>query len=171
MIKILLNFIKSIYSIYLYKIVKYYDPIIEKKTLNNYKINKYNVFNTNNKEYIYKCLNVKYNDNIYYNLGTYFHVSNENLNIIINKELISLEDDIDLIKIKLLSKDNNEYTIIDENFINSILIFSTKQSRLEPLLYYYLQTYLFNYDKIIDIEFEINNKYNKVDINILLENL
>jgi hypothetical protein len=170
MIKIVFNFLKSIYDVYLYKVVRYYEPIIDKYVYNN-KIAKYNMFYQNNNEYIYKYLNVEYNNGKYFNLGTYYHTSIDDINIITDKELIYFEDDIDSIKIKLLSENNEEYTIIDKKFTNTILNFSTKQSRLEPLLYYYLQTILLNNDTIIDVEFEINNDYIKINIDSILDDL
>lgn len=168
MIKFFYNFIKSVYDVYLYKIIKYYEPIVEKLTINNEKVKKYNMFKNDNEEYIYKCLNVEYYKNMYYNLGLYYHTSPENLYLVIEKD-IAILDDIDSLRITLLSNNNKEYTIIDEKFIGLILNFSTKQSKLKTLLYYYLQIYLSNFDKIIKVEFEIDNIYKEIDFNELLE--
>jgi len=170
-----INFTKSIYDIFFYKIIKYYYPIVEKlvfthsKTLQ--KLSKYNICKRyTDCEYIYKFQNVEYHNNIYYNLGLIYHTSDQNINKIIDNDLISFEEDIDSIKIELKSTENN-YILVDEKFINSILNFATKKSRLEPLLYYYLQKYLLNYDQIVSVDFEINNKYIRVNHNNVLEDI
>ena len=171
-----INNIKSIYDIYFYKIIKFYYPIVDKIVFTNRKkvkkLSKYNICKTyTNCEYIYKFQNVEYNNNIYYNLGLIFHTSDLNLNIILDKELICFEEDVESIKINLVSSDNNNYTLIDEKFINSILNFATKKSRLEPLLYYYLQKYLLNNDQIISVDFEINNRYIRINHQSILEDI
>jgi len=173
----IINNIKSIYDIYFYKIIKFYYPIVEKIVFTNKKrvkkLSKYNICKTyTNCEYIYKFQNVEYNENIYYNLGLIYHTSDQNLNIIIDKELIMFDEDVDSIKIVLLSSTTNtEYTFIDEKFINSILNFTTKKSRLEPLLYYYLQKYLLNNDQIVSVDFEINNRYIRINHHNVLEDI
>ena len=182
MIKKIINIIKSIYDVFIYKIIKYYDPIIEKSiyTLpinnnnnnNNNRLSKYNIFKLySNVKYIYKLQNIEYSNQIYYNLGIIYHTSDLNINLISDRELVYFEDDVDHIRIKLLNNLNNEYIIIDEKFVNSILNFATNRSRLEPLLYYYLNKYLSNHDRIIEVELCIDNSYIKVDINNKLEDL
>ena len=173
MINKIFNILKSIYDVYIYKIIKYYDPIVEKSiyTPINNRLLKYNIYKSySNVEFINKIQNIEYSNHIYYNLGIIYHTSKYN-NVLSDRELILFEDDIDHIKIKLLDNTNNEYIIMDEKFINSILYYTTSKSRLEPLLYYYLKRYLSNFDKIIEVEFNINNNYIKVDINNRLENL
>jgi hypothetical protein len=161
-----INNIKSIYNIFLYKKIKYYFPIIEKLVYaSDKKISRYNIYKRySNCEFIYKFQNVEYNNNIYFNLGLIYHTSNQNINYIIDKDLVFFEEDVDSIKITLQSStSDNNYQLIDEKFVNSILNFSTKKSRLEPLLYYYLKKHLSNNDQIISVEFEINNKFISVD--------
>ena len=160
-----INNIKSIYNIFLYKKIKYYFPIIEKLVFSsNKKLTKYNICKRYlNCEFIYKFQNVEYNNNVYFNLGLLYHTSNQNVNHIIEKDLVFFEEDVDSIKITLESNNKDNYTIKDEEFVNSILNFSTKKSRLEPLLYYYLKKHLSNNDQIISVELEINNKFISVD--------
>ena len=170
-----INIIKSVYDIYFYKIIKYYYPIVEKLVFTHNKklkkLSKYNICKTyTDCEYIYKIQNVEYHDNIYYNLGLIYHTSNLDINILIDKELTIFED-VGSIKIILQSVFETNYMLIDEKFVNSILNFATNKSRLEPLLYYYLQKYLLNYDKIVSIDFEINNIYVRVNHNNLLEEI
>jgi len=166
-----------LYNLYLYNIIKYYYPIINKSIYTiNYntcaKYNKYNKIKSNlNIIYIYKFQIIEYNNRIFYNRGICYHTSDNNINNILDKTLVNFDIDIESIQIKLLSNTNSEYIIIDENFINNILNFSTPKSKLEPLLYYYLQINLLNFDKIIDVEFKINNKYIKINIDNILENL
>lgn len=178
-----MNIIKSVYDVYLYKIVKYYYPIIEQYAFNKnkHKIKKYNNLkiyrNIENIEFVYKIANIEYNPltNTYYNLGSVYHTSNyyniNNLNKLF-ENIIDISIDIDLIKFNLMSvKSKKLYTLIDTNFINTILVYSTKESNLESLLYYYLNRYLSINDKIISIEFEINNKLIKINLNQILEDL
>ncbi len=169
-----INNIKSFYNIFLYKKIKYYFPIIEKLVyVSNKKISRYNIYKKySNCEYIYKFQNVEYNNNIYFNLGLIYHTTELNINYIIDKNLVFFEEDVDSIKITLQSStSDNNYQLIDENFVNSILNFSTKKSRLEPLLYFYLKRHLSNNDQIISVEFEINNKFISVDHTNRLEDI
>lgn len=172
MIKNSLNICKSFYDVFLYKIIKYYDPLIDKYTYdwNSHTINKFNKFRSyNNCVFINKYQNVVYNEknNMYYNMGIIYNVSTS-LNNDINNDIAIFEDDIESIRLTLLSSDNLEYTIIDENFVRNILNYSTNKSILEPLLYYYLQKYLLNHDKIINVEFNINNTFYKIKYNYIL---
>ena len=171
-----INIIRSIYDVFLYKIIRYYDPIIEKlilyKPLNINRLIRYNRFKSyNDVNYIYKVQNIEYSNKIYYNLGIIYHTDIIDVKYLIDKELVYFEDDIDNIRIKLLSTNNNEYIIIDDKFVSLILNNATDLTRLEPLLYYYLIKYLQNYDEILEVEFNINNTYIKVDINNKLKDL
>ena len=166
MIKKVNNYCRSIYDVFIYKIIKYYDPIIENLvyTQDN-KLFKYNIFKSyTDVDFIYKIQNIEYYNQIYYNQGVIYHTSNIDINNLSDRELVLFEDDIDSIRIKLSSTTKDEYFIVDEKFVNSILYYTTTKSRLEPLLYYYLNRYLSNFDKIIEVEFNINNEYIKVNI-------
>jgi hypothetical protein len=175
MIEQILNICRSIYDVFIYKVVKYYDPIIDKKvyTRKNNILDRYNMFRQySDVDFIYKLLNVDYNDNIYFNSGIVYHTSIQDLNNVLDRDIISFNDDIISIKIKLLSNANkSEYIIIDEKFISHILNFATPTSRLKPLIYYYLQNFLSNYDHILEVELETNDKYNKVNMEDTLEDL
>lgn len=169
-----INNIRSIYDIYFYKIIKFYYPIVEKLIfLQNRKIVKYNICKTyTDCDFFYKFQNVEYHNNIYYNLGIIYHTTNQNIDKIIDKEIVFFEEDVDSVKLILKSSaTDNDYILIDEKFVNSILNFATKKSKLSLLIYYYLQKYLSNNDQIVNVEFEINNKYISVNHESLLEEI
>lgn len=164
------------YLIFFKNIYLYYNPI-EIELVYDTSTNTFISYNTNIKSdikylYFYKINNVDYKKYKFYNYGYYYHISN-NLKNDLKNEIAYVPDTIEYIKL-IMTNNNETYEIkIDNKFIGSILYFSTKQSYLKVLLYYYLQYNLNNYDKIVSaiIKLELDDIEKDININEKLENI
>ena len=188
------NVVTDTYKIFFKNIYLYFRPIeiqlvYDSFLYNFYPYNKNIYYDETRYLYFYKINRVDYKEYKFYNYGYYYHVSN---NMVKNSDLpvenvdfAYAPDTIEYIKVTLKPTDVllAPYTIeihdklignlMSEKFINSILSFSTKQTNLEPLLYYFLQTYLSNNDKIISatIKLELDDVEKTVNINENIETI
>jgi hypothetical protein len=198
----IINFIKeyisNTYLIFFKNIFLYFYPIeiklVYDNILNIFDDYKKNVYYDPERYIIfYKINNIIYDNKKikFYNYGYYYHCTsvysdlflNKNTYLLFNNELADCPDTIEYINITMIDQsDNNkkEYVIkihdkLVGNFISSILIFSTKQIKFDIILYYYLQHYLNNYDKIskVKIKFELDDdEYEKeIDHSIDLDTI
>ena len=184
------------YIVFLQNIILYYNPI-ELKLLYNAqnnivtkKLNQKRLLDKTHCCYLYKIhkMNKKYCK--IYNYGYYYHAANldwiydnnnyceiayppdtiEYLILLMrpnnNGELYNLE-------IKDSLEINNNLGIKTKKFISSILSFSTKQTTLDVLLYYYLQHIIHNNDTIITvkIKFELEDDEKMINFIDTLENI
>ena len=137
---------------------------------------KYKSYDINTYNFIYKINKIDiYNNKIYY-YGYYYHTSNINTYIFKPEPIIAYQpDNIESIIIILEKRDkSNDDTLkqtylftINKNlhykFISHILSYSTTESKLSILIYYYLQQYLNINDIIINVKLEINNIFYEVN--------
>ena len=165
------------YIIFLKNIGLYFYPI-ELKLLydaqnNNIekKSNKKRLFDESHSCYLYKIHKISRKYCKIYNYGYYYHSANldwvyDGIN---HCEIAYPPDTIEYLM--LLMKPNNNGELYDfeikdslsidktDKFIGSILSFSTKQTTLDVLLYYYLQHIIHNNDTILEvkIKFELED--------------
>lgn len=171
----------SIYTVFLKNIMMYYEPLEEKYVFNkNNKIKYYNRLKTYNSKntFIYKLNKVERKKCQLYNYGYYYHTSDLDRSRFNNIDIAYSPDTIQSMRLSLGANDEKSYQIIindimnkHKKFISSILSFSTSDSRLSILLYFYLQKYLNIFDKIISVEVEINGKFYDIDVNDTLRNI
>jgi hypothetical protein len=169
------NFFRDIYNVYIINIIHWFFPVemtIELK--NDYDDLKHNFINKINKIHYNKCK--------LFNYGCVYQTSNtsydcNNLNIAyapdtiqaIYLELENHEDYDD--KYELVINYDFLRKNLKKDFINSILAFSTENSVLETLLYYYLKCHLKNFDIITSVELKIDDIKHKVDYKDTLKNI
>jgi len=176
------NLISAIYRFYLKNALTYYIPLEMKLVIKN-KTNKIKDYNKlkkykNRYNFIYKFNRIEKKNSEFINLGYYYHTSHHNKQYFNNTQLAFPPDEIQSIKMILKNKKNKEYEHIlvndlmdKNNFINKILSHSTTDSKLNILLYFYLQKYLNIYDTISLVELEINDEYYNIDFNSKLNDI
>ncbi len=183
--------IQDIYTVFLKNIILYYNPI-ELKLLYDTKnyyfpthLNKKKISDNTRYCYLYKIhkMNQKYCK--IYNYGYYYHMANLNWNYDCNNhhEIAYPPDTIEYLILQMRPINNGKqyYLEIKDNltinkndkFIGSVLSFTTKQTTLNILLYYYLQNILYNNDAIIDvkIKFELEDDEKNINFMDTLENI
>lgn len=185
------KFICDTYSIFFKNIVLYINPVELNLVYDSFGY----TFIPNNKSinydetryiFFHKIHRVDYKGYKFYNYGYYYcitHIPLQNSNLKIdNIELAYPPDTVEYLKLTMKSNeiDKEDYIIkihdkivgtLMDKFISSILSFSTKEIQLEILLYYYLQYYLNNNDKIISavVKLELDDIEKEVYINETLE--
>jgi len=175
--------IAGLFNVYVKNILLYYDPLeikfafnVNKQKLKKYnRLKKYNTNDNPNKyHFIYKFHKVDQKNGKFYNFGYYYHTSNENINIFREEKQIAYPPE-NIQSISITLQNNSQKLIINDcvkhKFINNILSNASIDSNLSILIYYYLQKYLNNYDKINKVELELNNRKFLVNHNDNLENI
>ena len=171
--------IAGLFNVYVKNILLYYDPLeikiafnVNKQKLKTY--NRLKKYNTNKYNFIYKIHKIDQKNGKFYNFGYYYHTSNENINIFKEEKQIAYPPD-NIHSISITLQNNSKKLIINDcvkhKFINNILSNASIDSNLSILIYYYLQKYLNNYDKINKVELELNNRKFLVKHNDTLENI
>lgn len=186
------KFCSDTYSIFFKNIALYIDPmelssVYDSVTYTFTKYNKKIKYDETRYVFFYKihkvdCLKMKI-----YNYGYYYCITNLPLSeskLIENNELAYPPDTIEYFKLTMKPDNLNEkeYVLeihdkivgtLSEKFIGSILSFATKEIQLEILLYYYLQNYLNNGDKIINavIKLELDDTEKEICISETLETI
>jgi hypothetical protein len=159
------NFLKDIYNVFFLNIKYYFFPVsvnIDLKTNHYYDDFKHN--------FIYKINKVEYNNYKFYNYGYVYQTSDTTYNYD-DLNIAYAPDTIQAIHLKLATTYDNYELIINNYFINSILLFSTEKSILETLLYYYLRYHLNNYDIILSVRLQIDDKEYDIDYKDTLYNI
>ena len=129
-----------------------------------------------NHNFIYKYNKIENIDGKLFDNGYVYHTHNRytkkfNTNKIfplddIQKIILTLENDNKKYKLELFNDPKNKI-----NFISDILLNATKDSKFDTLIYYYLQIYKNNFDKIIKIELEIDDMIHEIDYRETIENI
>lgn len=167
------NFFRDIYNVFLVNMIHYFFPItmkIDLKSQSNNDNLKHN--------FIYKINKVEYNKCKFYNYGYVYQTSHTNYDCY-NLNIAYAPDTIQAIHINLFNLTNTYDIIIDNTFninkkvdlINSILLFTTKDSILETILYYYLKYHLNNNDIINKVSIEIDDKIISINYKENLNNI
>jgi hypothetical protein len=175
--------IAGLFNVYVKNILLYYDPLeikiafnVNKQKLKTYnRLKKYNTNDNPNKyNFIYKIHKVDQKNGKFYNFGYYYHTSNKNINIFKEEKQIAYPPE-NIQSVLITLQNNSKKLIINDcikhNFINNILSNASIDSNLSILIYYYLQKYLNNYDKINKVELELNNRKFLVKHNDNLNNI
>jgi hypothetical protein len=178
------------HTVFLKNIVLYFNPI-ELKLLYNAKNNTYPIsskktlLDESSYCYLYKIHKIRKKYCKIYNYGYYYHVANLDWTYDSNNycDLAYPPDTIEYLVLRMRSV-NGEGTYYleikdsltvnkSEKFISSILSFSTKQTSLNILLYYYLQNIIKNNDTIIEvkIKFELEDDEKNINFMDTLENI
>jgi hypothetical protein len=179
------------HTIFFKNIGLYFNPV-ELKLLYNAKNNTFSIpltkkqlLDETNYCYLYKIhkINKKYCK--IYNYGYYYHVANLDWTHDSNNycEIAYPPDTIEYLILQMRSINNEKIYYLEikdsliinknEKFIGSVLSFSTKQTTLNVLLYYYLQHMIQNNDIIVEvkIKFELENDEKIINFMDTLENI
>ena len=168
------RFVLDIYNIYVKDVLLYCDPLeikllFQKIKKESRRYNRLKTYDTSKYEFIYKINKIDQKNGIFYNYGYYYHVSNIDTEYFVPEpELAFSPESINSIELILTDEDNINRSVtiknrLGEKFISHILNYSTKESRLSTLLYYYLQKYLNDNGKIISTKIEIDGSIIDID--------
>ena len=169
----IISFLCSIYEVYIKNIILYFFPLEMKMSFNkeSKKImyvlpSKWKNINITDNDFIYKMNKINYKNGKLYNFGYYYHTTKEDAKYFkIEPEIAFPPSDIHeiLITMRSINLDKTYEINLDNNFISNILSYSTKDSNLSILIYYYLQIYLNIFDIITDVSLGIDDNYYKVN--------
>ena len=169
------NFFRDVYNVFFVNIIHWLFPVEMTVELEN-------DHNDLKHNFIYKINKVQYNKCKFFNYGSVYQTSNfsydyNDLNIAYAPDTIQAiylqlenNDDYDDVYELVINYDFLRKTL-KKDFINSILAFSTENSVLETLLYYYLKCHLKNFDIITAVELELDDIKYKVDYKDTLKNI
>lgn len=177
------------HTVFLKNISLYLNPI-ELKLLYNAKNNtfpislKKKLLDESSYCYLYKIHKITKKYYKIYNYGYYYHMANLDWNYDSDScDLAYPPDTIEYLILRMRPVNGEETYFLEikdsltvnknEKFIGSILSFSTKQTTLNILLYYYLQNIIKNNDTILDvkIKFELEDDEKNINFMDTLENI
>jgi hypothetical protein len=167
--------IAGLYNVYIKDRLLYYFPL-EIKAVFDKKNKHISMYDRNktyspkkNYEFIYKINKVYQNNGKLYNRGYYYHVSDTDTKYFNPEPDFAYQPGcIESINIKL-HNETEKFIIrdcVEHKFISHIMKFSTKDSKLSTLLYFYLQTHLGKSGSIVKFKLKIDEcefkiKHNK----------